>query len=214
MSSEELSETPLRPEHRAFITNYLTNGNNGTQAFKAVRPNVKTTSAATSAFHLLRSPKIQSHMAAIAEEIGLGDRFRLEQLRFALCESVVSEQVRYNAAGEVVDRMSFKRSPTPAERARVVDVINKSTGLYELNRAAGNALSSQFRELARRYAPKLKRTTGLQADQASAVHAETSTDQSIEADDLMLGITIGSCVVLSEISAWLPERPGRNGEGD
>jgi hypothetical protein len=134
-------------------------------------------------------------MQAVAESVGMSSRFRLEKLYSDLCtESVTSEQTRYNADGEVIERVAWKRQRTPSETAKLVDVVNKSTGLYERNRAIGNALSSQFKSLARRYAPRL-RATGKDADTTKAVDANVLHDDVWESIQYAC---VGGCVVQAE----------------
>lgn len=121
-----------------------------------VRPDYTVDTAAITASELLRSGKISNEIEQVANELGLTVKFRLGKLDEALNTSgVTSEQVRYDKDGNVIETVRWKRQRTPAETARLVDVVNKSTGLYEFNRATGQALSSQFKELARRYKPKL-----------------------------------------------------------
>lgn len=172
---------PLRPDHIRFVQEYLTNGNNGTQAVATIKPHLTRQSAAATASELLRTGRIRTEIQRTAKALGLTDKFLLGHLQSKLVETIETSQIRYDAKGEVIETVRWKRQPTPSEAAKVVDVINKSTGLYELNRAAGQALSSQFKELARKYKPKLSKRVSTEAPASLLVtQVNNSTDETLQ----------------------------------
>jgi hypothetical protein len=159
---DKSSRPRIKPDHRRFIQEYLSNGNNGTQAMLSVHPDVQKRSAGVMGSRLLSSVKIQNELQAIAESIGMSNRFLLEKLYYNLTiDTVKSKQTRIDPEGKTIETVVWERDRTPAETAKLVDVANKTTGNYERNRAIGNALSSQFKALAKRYAPKLSRTNDI-----------------------------------------------------
>jgi hypothetical protein len=52
------AERAAAKKRETFVTEYLFNGNNGTQAYLKIYPKVKVTSAATEAWRMLRNPDV------------------------------------------------------------------------------------------------------------------------------------------------------------
>lgn len=61
-AANKRAATTLALKHDKFITTYLLNGENGTQAYLAAWPKVQANSAASEAYKLLRIPEIMQRM--------------------------------------------------------------------------------------------------------------------------------------------------------
>lgn len=65
----------LAPDIEAFITEYLTNGLNGTAAYRTFKPHVAPATASSEAWKLLRKPEIRARVDAI--RLGLAKRVEM-----------------------------------------------------------------------------------------------------------------------------------------
>lgn len=79
----------LSPRERSFVLEYLANGQNGTQAYRAVHPAVNAASAATMAWRLLRNVEIQHAIAA-----ALADRWKRLEMRADESVALISLRAR------------------------------------------------------------------------------------------------------------------------
>ena len=198
--SEEL-DRPLKPFEAKFVQEYIKTSN-ATESMQRAKPNLKRTSAGVRGSNALQNVRIRSAIQQTAKRLGLTDKFLLDHLRSQLISPIQSEQVRYDSEGNVLERVAWKRSPTPSEAAKVVDVINRSTGLYELNRAAGQALSSQFKALAKRYQPVLsKRGAKHKQTPPGIVQADVKVLPDDVYESIQCAMVGGMIVVLDEADA-------------
>ena len=84
-------EDGRKPWHRAFIVEYLNNGNNATQAYLAVKPSVLPTTANVNGTQLLSRTSIKN---ALANEMMKREAHSLATTERLLVES---EEIRRNA---------------------------------------------------------------------------------------------------------------------
>ena len=121
----------LSVRHQVFVTEYITNGGNATQAYIAARPNVKYNTAMTESCKLLRNPKIteaiQTEFARLFKE--KDKEFRKGELY----QQIVS--IGNSDIGDIIDikgdtvRIKDLSSLTPSVRKSIksIKVTRKET---------------------------------------------------------------------------------------
>lgn len=183
-------DKPLKPYQKHFIAEYVRNGGNGTKAIMVAKPEKPYASARTAASLLLSQEHIQSAVAAYAEELGLGYKECLRALHHSLNSKVTIQQEYSDSEGKLTSTVKTIRDPSPVEISRLVDIVNKTTGRYETNRAVGNALSSQFKQLANRHRHKLiaARSKGVLSNAIAVDSSDDVVVDSIEYSDAYCGM--------------------------
>jgi phage terminase small subunit len=124
-------DTPLTPEHEAFVTEYLRNGRNGTAAYLSVYPDCSPAAAYSSASRLLRHAKVSARIRAelarltAKHEMGREELFadllaivkadpnELTQMRHIACDECWQGSDRPPVRREGMAKLSAWHEPDP-----------------------------------------------------------------------------------------------------
>lgn len=96
----------MKPWHYDFCREYLMHGRNGTEAFLAVRPNVKHASARVCSCELLKHAEIKEEIKHVEEEIAKSNKVDMQKRLEVLSQIILtgSESNRIKAI-EVMNKM-------------------------------------------------------------------------------------------------------------
>ena len=156
----------LNLQHKLFIDN-LTNidnpktFNNATQSYAAAYPMSTIQAAGPSGCDLLKNPMIKTSIEQIISDMELGPKVRLKAIKRVLSgdHKQTTVTTSKDRDGNVYTATSIK-SPTASDTLKAVDVLNKTDGTYDKNRAKADVMSSELKSLLRRHRKELTGTRG------------------------------------------------------
>jgi hypothetical protein len=116
----------------------------------AADPTRSKVAAKTAAHRALRHPDVRAAVDEAMSVYGAGIPWRVKSLKDAADTVITETSETLNAAG---DRSitTKRRSPTPAEIARVIDILNRMDGTYSQQDQAARRDTDRYRSLSARF---------------------------------------------------------------
>lgn len=137
---------------------------NATKAAVASHPDpdeANVGSQSTLGSRWLQQVEITDAIEAKLERAGAGQQIRLDQLGKIITGQYVAETVSTVDAGEGRRTTTTTKSrPTPTAIVKAIDQVARLDGSYVKTKAVGDALSSEFKAMARRFRPVPKKRKG------------------------------------------------------
>ena len=132
------------PKQLQFLKAYLDpkspTFSNGTQSALSVYSHKSLKSAAAHAHDTIRSPSVQMHMQAMLEELDISDTDCMVELsRVVHGTSEMTTTIKKQGQPDTV----ITRTPSAGDKIKAIDLINKSTGKYEMLHEAARSMARE-----------------------------------------------------------------------
>ena len=148
----------LKPRHQAIVKAYTTPGptlGNLRAAGQAVDPSKTPVAAKMEAWRALKLPEVRAAVDEAMAEFGAGHNWRIKTLRdVADPKTILTEERETIHPDGQTTKTITRRSPAPADIARIVDVLNKMDGTYS-QQAAAAQVTARYQNLAHRFSALL-----------------------------------------------------------
>ena len=117
----------MKPRHKLFADEWLRNGNNSTQAYLYISPNVTQRTARVEGTRYLAKPNIKQYIAEkqanTAKKLQIDFEWILEQQQFILNLAYIRQKIN-ESTGEVYD------APDLTNANKALDQLSKLIGAY------------------------------------------------------------------------------------
>lgn len=129
-------EYELKPRERRFADEYISNGRNATQAYRAISPNAKETTCATQGLVYLRKPNISEYIKDKTKErlnaSNLTAQDVIDELiaiGFAKPQKGVSKQIDRLTNKVTVD-IEYESTARHEDRLKALELLGKNLALF------------------------------------------------------------------------------------
>ena len=165
-----------------YLSSYLSNGYNGTQAYKAIYPHAPTNTAQTQGSVMLREPMVQGVLQQVLDRHNASIELQIIQLaniaKGEYTKSTIYET--YDADGSLVRKQVVSSKPSAKDITSAINLIARLTGQYDAMRVNANAMSSELKRLYRQHttgdgrrSPVNVATREEEGGEGARVHIET-----------------------------------------
>lgn len=162
MSDTKGVKTPPNPKHVAFISAYVdpespTYGN-ATRSAEVAGYKGNNNVLGNVAHNLLKSPKVRESVETRLAQLGADVTVRLQLLRDIMTGTAEEVTTTHQevAKGEWRETRTVRKVPASV-RVKAIDIANKMTGLYDENRAKGDAASRAMIDEIKRERKRIER---------------------------------------------------------
>ena len=196
--NDQTDKNPVKPiitgrmlKANTYLSNYLSNGYNGTQAYKAVKPDVTIATAHANGSRMLNSAIVQSVLQEVLDRNNVSIELQLVQLaniaKGEYSKSTIYET--YDRDGELVRKQVVTSKPSAKDITSAINLIARLTGQYDAMRVNANAMSSELKRLYRQHTtgdgrrdPSKVASGEVAGGEEACVHVET--DPSLRATQI------------------------------